>query len=496
MRSILTRGSMVTILMLSLAGTSAAREGAVGVTLKEAIRSAAEKNLDVKAELYNPAMSEADVQNYRGIYDPLFALDTNKLNYGESSSPGQSSIDKTKNFNFNTGISRLMPWGGTVGLVFANGWAKTGATIPGFQNKLGVTIIQPLLKNFGQDTTELKISVAQSDKDALLEQYRTKVTDIVSQVRTEYFKLYNLREDLEVKKNSLELARKVLDETRARVKAGVLPAMEILSAEATVATRESDVINAERLMRDESDLLRTLLQLKGSELIDPLDKPAISALQLNEETSIWRALQLRPEMKQLRENLRSADLQERVARHQVKPDLSLNANAGLSGINQLYGRQWESLARGDYPVWSLGLTFNYPLGNSSAENDYLKYKLKAEQLRTQIRSKEEAITNEVRSSIRAVNSGYKQIEVTKRGSAYAEENLNAYIKKAAVGLATTKDVFDVQNNLVAAKGAEITARTGYDAALTQYWKSTSELLDREGIKITGQEADALYTKMR
>ena len=142
------------------------------------------------------------------------------------------------------------------------------------------------------------------------------------------------------------------------------------------------------------------------------------------------------------------------------------------------------------------MTFTYPLGNTSAQNDYVRSRLKTDQLRTQIRGQEEIIVNEVRSAIRAVQAGYKQIDVTSRGSAYAEEVLKAYIKKNEVGLATTKDVFDVQNNLVAAKGAQILAKAGYDAALTQFWKSTGEILEREGITVDGSQADSLYGKAR
>jgi outer membrane protein TolC len=268
--------------------------------------------------------------------------------------------------------------------------------------------------------------------------------------------------------------------------------MEILNAEFNVSTRESSVISAERALRDELDLLRNLLQITAAGVINPVDSPTTAAYSLNESDAIKLALETRPELKQLRENLNAADLQERVSRNQVMPDLSFIASGGLGGINKDYGKQWDNLVKGDYPVWNVGLNFNYPIGNTSAENDHIRSRLKAEQLRTQIRILEESIANEVRAAIRAVQSGYKQLEVTNRGAAYAEEVLNAYIKKAQVGLATTKDVFDVQTNLVTAKGAEIIAKAGYDAALTQYWKSTGEILGREGIRINGKEVDALY----
>ena len=504
-RSLLVQGTTAMLLALSLAGTAAAQDNTVGLTLKEAIKMAAEKNLDVKAELYNPALAESDIQKNRAIYDPLLTALTN---YGESTSAnptqasavlGGNNINKAKAFDLNAGISKLTPYGGTIGLAFNNSWIRnefSASSSEYFQNSLTVNISQPLLKNFGRETTEQNISLARYNKDSSLEQFRTKLTGVITQVRTEYFRLYYLREDLEVKKTSLVLAQKVLDETKARVKAGVLPAMEILNAEFNVSTRESAIINAERALRDERDVLRTLLQMDTTGAIDPVDSPNTSACPINEGEAIKRALETRPELKQLRENLKAADLQERVSRRQVMPDLSLNASGGLGGINRDYGKQWENLAKGDYPVWGIGLTFSYPLGNTSAENDYIKSKLKAEQLRTQIRSLEETIANEVRTDIRAVLSGYKQLDVTKRGSAYAEEVLNAYIKKAAVGLATTKDVFDVQTNLVTAKGAEIQAKAGYDNALTQYWKATGKILEREGILIDGKEADKLYGRAK
>ena len=63
---------------------------------------AAEKNLDVKAELYNPALAESDIRKSRAIYDPLLTALTN---YSESTSAnptqlsaavGGNNINKTK----------------------------------------------------------------------------------------------------------------------------------------------------------------------------------------------------------------------------------------------------------------------------------------------------------------------------------------------------------------------------------------------------------------
>ena len=46
------------------------------LSLKEAVKLALERNLDLKAELYNPAQAEADLRKSRSIYEPRLKLDT------------------------------------------------------------------------------------------------------------------------------------------------------------------------------------------------------------------------------------------------------------------------------------------------------------------------------------------------------------------------------------------------------------------------------------
>jgi outer membrane protein TolC len=53
-------------------------------------------------------------------------------------------------------------------------------------------------------------------------------------------------------------------------------------------------------------------------------------------------------------------------------------------------------------------------------------------------------------------------------------------------------VIDIQNDLVAAKTNQIRARAEYTISLGLFWKATGELLEREGITVTGKEADTLY----
>lgn len=472
----------------------------LSLSLNEAIKMAVEKNLDVRVELYNPAQFEADINRNRSIYDPLLTLQTN---FTDSTTTSASSVagraNESVSYLLNSSVSRLFWTGATASVYFNNSYASTNSTLstPNYwQTGLGASISQPLLKNSGREATEIAINVSRMSKFASMERFNSRLLTTVSQVRNEYYKLHSLREEREVKKISLELARKILTDTQARVKAGVLPAMEILNAEFGAVSREKDLIDAERAVNDQVDVIKLLLQINGNTGdVRTVDLPTRERFEVSEDDGIRKAIG-RPDIREQKHNLEITELQSRVFINKSRPELALTASASLTGLDNTYQRNLDKAFTFDYPVWSIGLNFVYPIGNTAAENDYRKSRLKTEQIALQIRSLEEGAVNDVRAAVRAITTGFKQIEVADRGRAFAEERLRSFIRKNEVGLATTKDVLDVENDLATSKSNQIKAVVAYANALTRYWQVTGELLEREGIRIVEGDADKLYSAIR
>ncbi len=460
---------------------------------------AAEKNLDVRAELYTPAQYEADINRNRAIYDPQLNLETSYNDfinpvagsYGSASTKGHS-------FVLDSSLSQLFWTGAVATLGFNNSHTKSrqsAARSNYWQSSIGVTLSQPLLKNMGRDATDLKIDISRYSKYASLEHFRDLLQNTVSQVRTEYFRLYGLWEVREVKKISLALSQKILQETRARVAAGVLPAMEILNAEYGVTTRERELIVAEKEFNDQVDLLRLLLQLPGEGEIRPDDAPRRAPYAVDQEQALRQAMN-RPDIKELKRSLDISELETRVLKTNLRPDLNLTVSGSLVGQGHSYGRDIENLGSVDYPAWGIGLSFSYPLGNNAAENDYRRSRLKSAQTALRIRSLEENARKEVLSAIRAIESAFKQIEVADRGRAFAEERLRAFMRKNSVGLATTKDLLEVEHDLADAKNSQIAAAVTHDSAITLFLRVTGQLLEHEQIRFVEGDADRLYQSTR
>lgn len=487
------------LLQTVFSGGALAETGGLQLSLKEAVRLAVERNLDLKAEMYSPAIAEADIRKSRSIYETHLTVDTSYQDSSSYSVPLKGEVNQSS-FTVIPGAYRLLPSGGTVGVSLENSYKNViVALAPSdkyWSSSLEVTLNQPLLKNFGRETTELNIRVAESSRDGSLSRLKSRIMTTVAQVAGEYYRLGGLREELESKKVSLQLAQKVLADTEARVKAGVMPAMEILNARFGVSSREKELIDAERGVNDQVDLLRLLLQLEGSGDIVPTDRPDRVAYTFTEDESIGKALSSRPELEELQSQLNTHELQSRVARSRTRPDLNLNMSAGVTGADKKYGRTVERTGSMDYPVWSVGLQFDYPLGNQAAENDYVRSRLTLDQTKMKYDGLKASIANEVKLAIRSVLSNYKQLDVADRARAYADERLKAYMKKLEVGLATNKDLLDVENELVAARSNQITAQAAYAFSLYQFWRATGELLEREGITVTSDRSDKLYRSVK
>ena len=84
--------ALIAVLLVYLPRVAMAADASLKLTLSEAIKMAAERNLDVRAEFYNPAQFEADINRNRSIYDPFLSLDTT---YADTTSPAFTSAGKS-----------------------------------------------------------------------------------------------------------------------------------------------------------------------------------------------------------------------------------------------------------------------------------------------------------------------------------------------------------------------------------------------------------------
>jgi len=456
----------------------------VNLARRFAIEMAIRKNIDLKVETRYTAMAETDAARSRGIYDPILNVSSTG---GISYVPGDPFF-LTKNMNSSIGLTQYLPIGGSVAVSTQTGFttAETefiGSSSTDWQSSVGISLSQPLLKNSGKETMELGINLSANSLQDSLERFRSVHIDTVFAVISAYNHLYSLRKTLESRVAASNSAQSFLDEISKRAKPGPLQRMEIANAEYAIVQRRRDLVEAERSVRDQESSLRYLIGMDFKSEIIPIDAPVRIEPQETYDQALKAALEFRPDLKQLRTALKNSELQERVARHQSLPDLSLTGSGGFSGTGSNFSGSFRKL--GDQPsrFWSAGMFFNAPLGNTAAENDYRRSKIRTEQVKDQIKALVWRIQNEIEADLRALISARLQIQMADKSQQFATQRLEEYRKNNRLGTSTVQDVLNAENDLTSARNAHLDATESFAFYVARLWKDMGVLLDREGVQI-------------
>jgi outer membrane protein len=481
--------------LLPAGGSAVAEE--LPITLDTAVRDAIERNLDLRVQTFNPALSETDVRRARAIYDPNLGLLLDHRDSNNAVDPTLSFYANRRTFDANLSTDFLLSSGATASAAFTNFWSQDDLGTPFSryaQPQISLTLSQPVLRGFGKEITEKDITFAGYAKSSSLLQWRSAAISKVAAARDGYFALVRARENLETRRSSLAVAKEIHAGNQARVKAGVLAAVELLDSEFGVSQREQDLLVAEKNVRDASDSLSVLIQYGvGSELV-PAGSITVEPMEVSEQEEMAIALRNRPDLQDAKVGLETEEFRTKVARNEILPAVSLTGSAGLGGLAPDYGDALDELKSGNSPFWSIGVTLSFPLGNNAAKADLAAGLLQERQAETRIRSLTESIRLDVRSALRALETSWRQVGAAQKGVDLGEARLASFLKRGKVGLATTTDILQAESDLTSARETLTAARVAYQGAQTLLWKATGELLEQQGIRIEDPAIEHLAWK--
>jgi outer membrane protein len=472
------------ILLVAGNGHCEGVQGGLNLARSYAIEMAIRKNIELRGEALNASMAAVDVVKSRGLYDPVFATSASG---GVVSTPGDPFF-RTKNGLTSIGLTQYLPTGGNVTAATQSGFTTAELVSPGttttdWQSSVGITVTQPLLKNFGKETTELNITLAATTHQDSLERFRFTIADTVLAVVTSYNRVYTLRQVLDARIAALNSTQSLLEEVRQKVKPGAKQTLEIANVEYAMAQRRKEIVEAERNVRDQEAGLRYLIGMEPKVRLIPADPPSRAEPPETEEEALKTALESRTDLKQLHLALKSSQLQERVARHQSLPELALTASGGLTGSAGNFGESYRQIGERPGSFWSAGLQFSVPIGNTAQENEYRKSRIRTEQVRNQIKALSWKIRNDVESDMRALISARLQLHTADRALEYAKQRHEEYLKQSRVGTTPVQDVINAENDLISARNAQLDAVELFAYTVAKLWRDSGALLPRLGITV-------------
>ncbi|MCU0244118.1 MAG: TolC family protein [Acidobacteria bacterium] len=506
-------GALVALILVSGLGFGQ-ETGDVTLTLEDSIVRALKNNLNIAAEVINPGLASASLSQAKQMYTPTLEFDWGRDRYEQLStwSLQQAGTYINKGSSASTSVLQRIPFGGTFQASLNYDKSESNQLFqnynPSYTSRLSFSLTQPLLKNFGWTVSRREILIAQNSFEVSRSQFEGTLIETVYGVETAYWNLVYSIENLGTLRQSLESGRDLLAKTKREVQVGTKAPIEVLNAEATVARREADILQAEALVKRNQDQLRTLLNLgvdpQGrKEAVLPADKPAFRPYAITVEEAYGLALARRPDLEVSKSTIENKAVNYRVAKNQRLPQLDLRlvkASPGISGRQYLYdpgnpfgdpigvlegsaSQAFKDSFKFLYNNWTAGLTLTIPFGDIVGKAQYAYAKLDLAQAQARLKSQEQQIYLEVSDAVRTLETAAKAVDAYRVARELAERQLEAEMKKLNVGMSTNYFVLTYQDALASARTMEMRALVDYNIAMATIARVTGTTLQARNITV-------------
>lgn len=481
------------------------------LSLRDVITRTIENNVSIAVQGYQSKIRKEEIITEEAEFDPTFSLEgkaTQERNLLASAfADPPKSVTNSQSFELS--FDQKLKTGTEYELRFENQRDESNSTFTGlnpqYTTRFEVNLTQPLLKNFGLDINKTDIYIAKNNLEISDFEFNDKVIEVISEAENVYWDLVFSREDLKVQQKSVERAQDLERRVKAQVEVGTMAPLEILQAQSEVASREESVIQSQRMILDNQDNLKNILNIPfdspdGMKEIRPLDSPQFLAkVPISLEESIKTAFRKRPDYLAKKKELDNKNIQVKFNENQLYPTLDLVASFGLNGISGeaqavgtpsrfspfggSYGRDLDRAFSGDFSTWEGGFLFSYPLGNRAAKSRLTAAKLEVAQLLMDIKDLEKTIVLEVRKAARKITTDKKRVQAARIASKLAEEKLSAEEKKFEVGLSTSFNVLEFQTDLAEEQSKELKAIIDFNKSKIEFRKVMATTLDEYNVRM-------------
>jgi outer membrane protein TolC len=486
-------------------GTTPSMERRETISLADAAIRALQHNLDINISRQTKESRQSDITVEQAKFDPTLSVNgqynrtVNPLNRpvfgGTTPTLGRITTFDQRTESVTLDATTNLLTGGNVDLNYSPTRTNVNQNVasgfllnPSYTGGLALTLTQPLLRNAGIDVTKTFIRVAQNNAVVEEHVFRDRVLTVLATVEQTYWEVVFANENLNVAEAALKAAQELLASNRAKAKAGIMSIVDVLQAEAAVASRVEQILVADKAIRDQEDQLRRLLNPAEEDLrqdlrLTPLDQPVVTLEPISMQEAIDTAIEQRPEIVQAKKNMETSDLNTKFAKNQILPTLSFQGTMGMAGLGKDYSNSLSNNVSGDFYNYGAGLVLSYPLGNRSAWSTYNKRQLEEKNAEASLVSVRQQIIVGVREAVRRVQTDFKRIETTRSARIMAEKQLQAEQERLKVGLSTTRFVLDFQRDLATAQGKELRATVDYNKSLSNLARHKATTLDRYNLQL-------------
>jgi outer membrane protein len=521
------------------------KDGKLSLSLQDAVDLALQNNLSIVIERYVPWIAEASILHTLSggtpTSGPVNALGTipalsfdpqvistlssdrrtipanNGLTAGTGITAGTFSIlnthAATADFAYTQGFHTGTSFTATFNNVRGSSSSPNAFFSPFVQTNFIFAGSQQLLNGFGLLANEHYIRIARVNKSITDQVLTQQVITSITAVGNAYWELVFARGNVDVANKEIALAEKTYSDNKKQVDVGTLAPLEIVQAEAQLATAQQALIVAQTtVLQDQLTLLNLISKDPNSPLlrnveIAPTDTadvapPEVEKLPL--EDLVKEATTKRPDVLQAGLQIKGDDINVRATKNALLPVLTLSglyATEGLAGNNrpsptciptppattcQIISGLPTALNQeltGVYPEYNAQLSLTIPIRNRAAQANNVIALLTARSDETIFRQ----IVNNASIDVHNAQITLEQARITLAAAIKTrdldQQTLEAEQKKFQVGASTLFNIVSDQNTLAAAESAEVRARVNLVEGKVNFDRAMGRTLEVYNITI-------------
>jgi outer membrane protein len=483
-----------------------------GLSLKQAIYIGLSNNPNVKVAELDPLASEEAVEVANAAFDPALTSEDDIIkSVVPVTSPFQvvgSRAFTNKLYDWDFGLNKVSAvTNGTLGITFNNERSFSNSTFaainPAYTPQLALSVSQPLLRNFGWNFATINVRIAESSQKASQWNMEQTIEDFVLRIGTDYWNVVEAEENLQVAEYALRLNSDLVRQNRISLQVGTLAPIDLQEALSAEATSAANVYTAQATQRAARATLRQDVMMNPSftfvpQEIEPTDRPnPAREANPNEEVALETAIEYRPSLEAMREAIRGALMQVKFSENQTLPQLNLGAQFGLNAVagttpcirnfsgftngncaatpliprsgtklpfGGIYGDALNRLFGTSFYNYAAVLNFEYPIDNAAARSVLAQTRVQYESLRMQYRASISTAVVSVQTALANLSADHKRVQATREATYYAAQSLHDEEIRFKVGMATTHDLLQFQEQLISAQGNQVQAEVDLEDA--------------------------------
>jgi outer membrane protein len=493
-------------------------DGKLKLTLREAILLALENNSNVRLEESAVESEKMAVLGAFAAFDPQLQ---GNLNINRYSTPGYNELQGVGESTSAT-LNSLSQYGQLTYIQTFSTGTNVQASVssaknstnsgflffnPYFNSTLNLQFTQPLLRGAGRFANRAPILIARRALAQSRAAFEAEVSDTIYLVVQQYWNAVQARGNLDVSERSLKQAEASYDHDKKALELGALGPLDIYRSQSEVAARRVTAIQAQFSVHQAEEALRLTIGADQDPLIHGLplnltekpDKDAGDALP-DPETEIAKAMSDRPELAADAAALDADRASIKLARNQLRPNLSLNGfyqSNGLGGneynlatqqiISQGgFGSSFGQLFGFGYPGYGGTLTLQLPLKNHAGQAALGSALVTQSHDQYNLRQAKELIVNDVTLAIDQMQEARMALEAAENSYDLAQKLLSADQRKYELGTETIFFVLDSQTRLSQAEQTLLSTQIAVQFARATLDHATGDILEPYGVLIRDQ----------